>query len=169
MTVAGRALPQGEPGDGIVRGSIVGTALFVVAAVLAALFPDSLRIPYAVLAIALFAIGCVTFLWAYFIAVERSRLELIDTFGLYFLSNVAPTRTRRWLMAALVIQVVVAIAAAAVRPYSAVAFGILVPVFGLGLSGLWGARHGTFPERTELNRKRPRTSSGRSNDEDARG
>jgi hypothetical protein len=31
--------------------------------------------------------------------------------------------------------------------YSPLAFGILVPVFGLGLCGLWGARYGTFEPR----------------------
>jgi hypothetical protein len=25
---------------------------------------------------------------------------------------------------------------------------VLVPMYGLGLSGLWGARHGSFPART---------------------
>jgi hypothetical protein len=29
------------------------------------------------------------------------------------------------------------------------AFGFLVPVFGLGLAGLWGARYGTFAARVE--------------------
>jgi hypothetical protein len=29
-----------------------------------------------------------------------------------------------------------------------VAFGILVPIFGLGLAGLWGARHGVFEARS---------------------
>jgi hypothetical protein len=27
------------------------------------------------------------------------------------------------------------------------AFGFLVPMFGLGMSGLWGARYGTFEPR----------------------
>jgi hypothetical protein len=35
----------------------------------------------------------------------------------------------------------------AVRPFSSLAFGVLVPVSGLGLMGLWGARYGTFPPR----------------------
>jgi hypothetical protein len=28
-----------------------------------------------------------------------------------------------------------------------VAFGVLVPIYGLGLAGLWGARHGHFAAR----------------------
>ena len=37
------------------------------------------------------------------------------------------------------------VAAASIRPFTAVAFGILAPMLGLGLMGLWGARHGRFP------------------------
>jgi hypothetical protein len=33
------------------------------------------------------------------------------------------------------------------RPYTEVAFGILAPMFGLGLMGVWGGRYGDFPER----------------------
>ena len=51
------------------------------------------------------------------------------------------------MMAALALEVVVAVATASVRPFTASAFGILVPVYALGLSGAWGARHGTFPPR----------------------
>ena len=48
---------------------------------------------------------------------------------------------------ALAAAVVAAGAAAAVRPYTAVAFTVLAPMFGLGMMALWGARHGRFPER----------------------
>ncbi|MEZ5137174.1 MAG: hypothetical protein R2699_19550 [Acidimicrobiales bacterium] len=36
-------------------------------------------------------------------------------------------------------QIVVALVAASMRPYTAVAFAILAPLCGLGLAGLWGA------------------------------
>ena len=39
------------------------------------------------------------------------------------------------------------VAAASIRPFTEVAFGILAPMFGLGLMALWGGRHGTFPPR----------------------
>jgi hypothetical protein len=45
------------------------------------------------------------------------------------------------------VQVVVALVTAIARPFTGLAFGILVPVFGLGLAGLWGARRGSFPSR----------------------
>src|SRR5581483_8218546 len=36
------------------------------------------------------------------------------------------------------------------------AFGFLLPVYGLGLCGLWGARHGTFADRPPPPHRRPR-------------
>jgi hypothetical protein len=50
-------------------------------------------------------------------------------------------------MSLLAAQVVVAVATAAARPFTTLAFGVLVPVFGVGLNGLWAARHGRFPPR----------------------
>jgi hypothetical protein len=38
--------------------------------------------------------------------------------------------------------------AAGIRPYTAVAFGVLAPMFGLGLNGLFAATYGRFPDRT---------------------
>jgi hypothetical protein len=48
-----------------------------------------------------------------------------------------------------VIQVAVAVATAAARPFSELAFGVLVPLFGMALLALWSARHGTFPRREQ--------------------
>ena len=56
-------------------------------------------------------------------------------------------RVRRQLLGAFGVQVVVALATAAIRPFTGLAFGILVPTYGLGLVGLWGARRGAFPPR----------------------
>jgi hypothetical protein len=53
------------------------------------------------------------------------------------------------LLGALAVETVVAFATAGARPFSALAFGILVPMFGLGLSGRWGARYGHFDPRDE--------------------
>jgi hypothetical protein len=45
------------------------------------------------------------------------------------------------------VQVVVAVAVASVRPFTALAFSVLVPMLGLGLMALWAARHGRFPPK----------------------
>jgi hypothetical protein len=50
-------------------------------------------------------------------------------------------------MGSLGAQTAIALGTAAARPFTSVAFGILVPMFGLGLAGLWGARHGRFEAR----------------------
>lgn len=137
------------PGAGIVTLSFAGTGVFLAAATIATLLPDEAARPAAVVDGALFAAGVVAFLWAYAIAVARSRTDAIGIGGLFFLSGSAPKVVRARLLGALAVQVVVAVVSASIRPYTAVAFGILVPMFGLGLAGLWGARHGTFPRREQ--------------------
>jgi hypothetical protein len=39
----------------------------------------------------------------------------------------------------------VASASSTKRPYTSLAFGVLVPLFGLALCGLWSSVGGTFP------------------------
>jgi hypothetical protein len=140
------------PGRELVNASWAGTGAFVATAAGAAAFPDLLRIPALVVALVLFAVGCACFLWGFGVAVSRSRTDEIGIGGLFFLAGTAPAEARRPLLAALVIQIVAAFATAAVRPFTTLAFGILVPVFGLGITGLWGARHGTFAPRRARDR-----------------
>jgi hypothetical protein len=136
------------PGGAIVNGSWAGTGLYVATAVLATIDPEGLSGPGVAVDLGLFAIGCAAFLWAYAVAVSRSRTDAIGIGGLYFLQGSAPRVIQLRLLIPLAIQVVVAIATASLRPYTAVAFGILVPIFGLGLAGLWGARYGHFDARS---------------------
>lgn len=137
-------LAPAETGRRIERWSWRGTAVFVVTAAAAAISPDLFRWPALVVALALFAVGCGVFLWAFALAVERSRIVAIGIGGLYFLAGSAPSRVQRSLLGSLALQVVVAIITASVRVFTSLAFGILVPIFGLGMAGLWGARYGTF-------------------------
>ena len=140
---------RGQPGLAIIRASVGGTVLFTVVAVLATLFTDTLGVLVAVVSGVLFFGGTAAFLWAYAIAIGRSRTDLIGVGGLYFLAGCAPTSVRRVMMSSLGAQVVVAVVTASLRFYTELAFGTLVPMWGLGLAGLWGARHGVFPPRTE--------------------
>jgi hypothetical protein len=139
--------PDLDAGAGLVNLDFAGTGAFVGIAILGAVLPDSLGVPAAVFSVALFVVGCVAFLWAYAIAVSRSRVDLIGIGGLFFLIGTAPKVIRFRLRIALGVQIATAIGTAAARPYTIAAYGILVPVFGLGLMGLWGARHGTFHPR----------------------
>lgn len=137
-----------DAGRRVVAASWAGTAVFAVAAAVGATKPDPLESTVTVVSLVLFAAGVAAFLWSFGKAVGRSRTEQISVAGLWFLSGgSAPPATRRTLLASFAVQVVIAIVAASVRPYTEVAFGVLVPVYGLGLCGVWGAAHGTFPGR----------------------
>lgn len=99
----------------------------------------------------LFLAGSIACLWAFVIAVQRSRYVEIAPAQLYFLTGgCAPAVVRNRFLALLAIQVVVGLIAASLRPFTGVAFGILVPMFGLGVAGLWAARNGTYPDRVPV-------------------
>ena len=140
----------------ILRAATVSTVVLAVCAAAAAAFPDALRIPYAVVSLGYFVAGCVAFVWGYAVAIGRSRTEELSVAGIFFLAGgAAPKDVRTRLVVALVAQTVVALAAAAVRPFTAVAFGVLAPMLALGLMGLWGGRFGTFPAREDHRGRRP--------------
>ena len=143
------AADEGEEvldGEGIVNLDWAGTGAFVATATAGAIAPDPFRAPAVVVSVALFAIGIAAFLWAYGVAVSRSRYEQVSIGGVYFLAT-APKVVRVRVGLAFAVQLVAAITTAALRPFTTQAFAALAPMFGLGLAGLWGARYGTFPER----------------------
>ena len=144
------------PGRAIIRADWWGTVAFGVTAALAAVAPDIFRVPAILVALALFGSGCAVFLWAFAISVERSRFEEVSVAGVFLLQQSTPTQVKWHLHGALATQVLLALATASARPFTSLAFGILVPMFGLGLNGLWAARYGRFADRTELDHKRPR-------------
>lgn len=138
---------DGVEGGGIVNAAWAAAAVFGITALLATISPETFGPLAALVAIVLFVIGFGVFLWAYALAVARSRNDAIGIGGLYFLVGSAPKVVAFRLRLALALEVAVAIASASIRPYTSVAFGILVPLLGLALCGLWGARFGSFPER----------------------
>jgi hypothetical protein len=138
------------PGTGLVNAVFLGTGLLVGTSVAGAAAPDSFETLHAAYSCLLFAIGTGAMLWAYALGVSRSRTDAVDVLGLFFLAGgVAPVEVRRPLRIALVVQIVAVVAAAAIRPFTPVAFGVLAPMFGLGMMGVWGGRYGTFPPRVE--------------------
>jgi hypothetical protein len=143
------ALEDTGAGDAIIRSDVWATVAFAGLAGLAAAYPDtftSVSVPFDLV---LFAVGTLALLWAYIAGLLRSRREAVALGGLFFLAgNVAPTRVRRGFHALLAVQVVAAVATAAVRPFTELAFGVLVPAFGVGLMALWSARQGRFPPKT---------------------
>ncbi len=131
----------------IIKASWIGTALFTVTAIAAAIDPDLFAGVALAVSLVLFLVGCVIFFAAFLYAVGRSREVEIGIGGLYFLAGTAPRPVQLHLLGSLGTEVVVAFATASARPFTSLAFGMLVPVYGLGLCGLWGARHGTFAPR----------------------
>ena len=84
-------------------------------------------------------------MWLYALAraIARSaRGDEIAVASLFFLQGSAPAPVQKHLLGAFAVSVVVALATAWFNP-----FAVLVPMLPLGLVGLWGARHGTFPPR----------------------
>lgn len=154
--------PSGEPfvqipdkGRLIVLTNIVLTAAFIVTSALAAIiFEQPWRSIAVATSLVCFTVGVLAFLWGYWTAVQRSREDEIGVAVLYFLMDgVSPVPVSRLMNTLLGVQCAVALGTALSRPStdgkpgSTLAFGILVPMLGLGLSGLWGAVHGTFRPR----------------------
>lgn len=130
------------------RAAWAGTAVFTATAVAAAIAPSGMKPVALAVAVALFAGGCGVFLWAFLLVAGRSRTETVELAHVWFLTGPStPPEVRRSLLGALAVQVVVGLATAAARPYTSLAAGVLVPMWGLGLCGLWAARHATFPAR----------------------
>lgn len=142
-------MTPGDPaGAEVRRASWWGTGVFVATSTAAAVWPSFLTGVAVVVDVTLFTAGIGAFLWAYFRVVGRSRTERIAVGAVYFLSGgTAPRPVRRSLLGSLAVQTVVALVTAAARPYTSLAAGTLVPVYGLALCGVWAARYGRFPSR----------------------
>jgi hypothetical protein len=143
-------------GTVVVNADLLGTAIFAITAAYAAIsFSTVAQWVGAITALALFAVGVFSFLWAYWNAVQRSRHEEISVTQLYLLAGPpTPSWVKRRMWLALLAQVAVAVVTTLARPDgpdgnpgSSLALGFLVPMFGIGLNGLWAAFHGRFPPR----------------------
>ena len=143
------------PGSLLIKCNLALTAVFVAMSIVAAV---TFTAPWKTIGVAVslgcFSVGIVAFLWGYWTAVQRSRTDNISVAALYFLvDKCAPQSISRLMNGALGVQVVVAVATAISRTTtdgrtgSTLAFGVLAPMMGLGLNGLWGATHGTFAPR----------------------
>src|SRR4051812_1756975 len=82
--------PSELHGAAMITASWIGTGVYVVTALVATVFPDGFAVAAVTVSLVLFVIGCAVFLWAYFVAVQRSRTDLIGIGGLYFLQGTAP-------------------------------------------------------------------------------
>ncbi len=150
-------MPDGPGSRRVIVASWIGTGLLAITAVPAAIDPDRFAVAAVLVALGLFAAGVIVFGWAYLVAISRSRRDLIGMGGLFFLAGSAPRPVQRQLIGSFIAQIVVGVATASVWFIAAdrfakatvnpLAFGLMAPMYGLGLMGLWAAQYGTFPPR----------------------
>lgn len=141
----------------LVRVDLAGTAIFAGALIVAVPLRTHRvgQVLIALVSVALFAVGIATSLWAYTTALERSRVEEVGVANLYLLTgSTAPQAVKRAMWGALGVQVVLALVGAIVgvsglkgNQVNALAFGVLVPMFGIGMNGAWAARYGSYGPR----------------------
>ncbi|MCU1498851.1 MAG: hypothetical protein JWM47_2804 [Acidimicrobiales bacterium] len=133
------------PGAAIVKVDLAGTVVLLVVTALASVWDrDAADIANLVVAAVLFLVGCVAFAMGFVRAANRSRTELVDLAGLFYLTGSAPQGVRRVMLGLWFAQIAIAAASVvAVQP----PFGVMAPVFGIGLLSLWAARHAVFPPR----------------------
>lgn len=143
-------------GRRLLRLDLGGTALFTAVVTAAAVGGErALQVSVAVVSLALFAAGIALSLWAYASALDRSRRDEIGVANLFLLTGpTAPAAVRRTCLGALAAQTVVAVVGATAglaaidgTELNALAFGVLVPMFGIGVNGAWAARYGAFGPR----------------------
>ena len=146
MTESADTTPPLE-GAGILRLVVGGTFLLGFTGLLAAIFEGVFTGIYVAVATLEFVVGTIVFGLAFLRAIDRSRTESIGVGGLFFASGTAPARVQLILMISLTAQIAISMAVAWVHLYTALAFGVLAPMWALGLTGLWVAAYGTFPER----------------------
>jgi hypothetical protein len=145
------------PGAQVVRLDLAGTAVFLIALAVAIPMRSHRFAQFIIggVSMALFAIGVATTLWAYTRALDRSRVEEVGVANLYLLTgDTAPKPVRRTMSLALAVQIVAALTGAWIGvvgldegQLNALAFGVLVPMFGVGMNGVWAALHGSYGPR----------------------
>ncbi len=146
------------PGQRIIVASWAANALFAVTAIPAALGVHAFDVASIVVALGLFGISLVVWCWAFAVAIARTtRGDDVVVASMFLIQGPAPRRVRLHLFGSLAVCLAVTAVTAAPEP-----FGVLVPMLPLGLIGLWGACHGSFPPRRMPDpAARERKSSGR--------
>jgi hypothetical protein len=141
---AGRGQSAPPAGSRIIAWSWATTAVFAAVALPFAFGVSAVEDVAIGVSLALFAASLFVWAYAFGLAVVRSsRGDDITVPALFFLaSGAAPAGVRRHLLGSLAVACVIAVVTVRVNPFSA-----LVPMLTLGLTGLWAARHGTFPPR----------------------
>lgn len=131
------------------RIDVAITVVGVVVTVLAVASED-LRVPLVALACVAFVAGAALMAAGVVIGSARSREEFVTLGGLLLMAAPHHPPARRRLLRVLAgVQSVAGVGAAVSRPFTTVAFAVLVPMFGLGVMAWVGARDGDFDPRSD--------------------
>lgn len=134
--------------DRLRRSALAVTAIHVVLTAVSLIGSGTVRGIVAIVFVIMFFLGSVVFVAAFVMAANRSRTEDVSVAGVFFLSDGAVATTdRRLFLGCVGVQTVVSLAAATAALFTAVAFSLLVPLLGLGLAALFGARTAVFPPK----------------------
>ncbi len=147
-----RQLPNEANGveERLVKFSIRSSMAFAAATVVTYVADGSLNVVYAIGCTITFVVGVALFALGMWNGIQRSRVDDVTLTGLVAIdASHVPKATRNALWLAVLIQVVVSILFASLRPFTQQAFGLLVPVLGLGIATLWGSRFASFHARVD--------------------
>lgn len=130
--------------------SLRSTVVFAALSSAVYVLEDRLDLAYAIICSATFVFGVGLFALGLWNGIQRSRVDEVTLTGLVAVDHThVPRSVRNRLWLAILVQLVLSIVFASLRPFTQQAFGLLVPMLGLGLATLWGSRFAVFHPREE--------------------
>lgn len=136
--------------DKIIQISLASTGAFGALSLVAYLLADRLDLIFAVTCGIVFTVGTLLLGLGIWNGIQRSRTDSVTLTGLLAVDKShVPSAARNRLWLAVLLQTVIAIAFGSLRPFTEQAFGLLVPMLGLGFAGLWGSRFAVFHPRED--------------------
>lgn len=141
---------QDNAGDPLLKIGVWVTAGYSLLCALTFVLAERLDLVFAVVSAGLFFVGSGLLALGLWNGIQRSRVEEVTLVGLAAITKShVPARARNILWATIAVQLIVTTTFAALRPFTQQAFGILVPILGLGFAVLWGSRFGSFHPRND--------------------
>lgn len=136
--------------DGLIRASLGSTIIFAALSVVAYLANGGFDLVFAIACAVLFVGGTLLLGLGMWNGIQRSRVDAVTLTGLLAVTaSHVPTHARNLLWLSVLLQVIIAVLFGVLRPFTPQAFGLLVPIVGLGFAALWGSRFAVFHPRED--------------------